>query len=257
MIGFLERADDVLRGHPWTTRSDRPGRALGWLAGYVVLCGALYGGVMGCFGGVWGDRAWQVVYSAAKVPLLLLVTLLLSLPSFFVLNTLLGVRANFAQGVRSLVATQAALTLVLVSLAPFTLLWYASSADYTAAMLFNAAMFTTASACGQWVLRRAYRPLIARRERHRWLLRIWFFLYAFVGIQMAWVLRPFIGDPNSPTLQSILNQLRQASDIMSDGSQDPAKQCDAISIGLGFTMKSAQLGPVAPPTPPPADPCIP
>jgi len=25
--------------------------------------------------------------------------------------------------------------------------------------------------------------------------RLWVFLYAFVGIQMGWVLRPFIGDP--------------------------------------------------------------
>ncbi|MDC0741158.1 hypothetical protein [Polyangium mundeleinium] len=64
-------------------------------------------------------------------------------------------------------------------------------------------------------------------------------------------------DPNSPTLQSILKQLRQASDIMSDGTQDPTKPCDAISIGVGFTMKSAQLGAVVPAAPPPPDPCLP
>ncbi|MDI3290982.1 hypothetical protein, partial [Polyangium sp. 15x6] len=64
-------------------------------------------------------------------------------------------------------------------------------------------------------------------------------------------------DPSSPTLQSIQNQLRQASDILSDGTQDPTKECDAISIGLGFTMKSAQLGSVVPAAPPPPDPCVP
>ncbi|TKD05105.1 hypothetical protein [Polyangium fumosum] len=64
-------------------------------------------------------------------------------------------------------------------------------------------------------------------------------------------------NPNSPTLQSILKQIRMAADIMSDGTQDPTKQCDAISIGVGFTMKSAQLGPVAPAVPPPPDPCAP
>ncbi|MBK9258411.1 MAG: hypothetical protein IPM54_01080 [Polyangiaceae bacterium] len=64
-------------------------------------------------------------------------------------------------------------------------------------------------------------------------------------------------DPNSPTLQSIINQLWQASDIMVDGSQDPTKVCDGISIGLGFTMKKAQLGAVVPPVPPPANPCVP
>jgi hypothetical protein len=64
-------------------------------------------------------------------------------------------------------------------------------------------------------------------------------------------------DPNSPTMQSILNQLRQASDIMNDGTQDPSKVCNGISVGLGFTMKSAQLGAVAPAEPPPVDPCTP
>jgi len=64
-------------------------------------------------------------------------------------------------------------------------------------------------------------------------------------------------DPNSPTLMSILNQLRQASDIMKDGTQDPTKTCDGISIGIGFTMKSVKLGGVATPKPPQPDPCMP
>ncbi|HVK63288.1 MAG TPA: hypothetical protein VM694_02370 [Polyangium sp.] len=64
-------------------------------------------------------------------------------------------------------------------------------------------------------------------------------------------------DPTSPTLQSILNQIRQASDIMKDGTQDPAVECNGISIGLGFNAKAVQLGPVAPKGEPPPDPCAP
>ncbi len=63
-------------------------------------------------------------------------------------------------------------------------------------------------------------------------------------------------DPNSPTLISILNQVRQAADILQDGTQDPAKECDGISIGLGFTMKAAQLGKAVSPEPA-KDPCVP
>ncbi|MRG90595.1 hypothetical protein [Polyangium spumosum] len=62
-------------------------------------------------------------------------------------------------------------------------------------------------------------------------------------------------DPNSPTLQSILNLIRQASDIMKDGTQNPEAECDGISIGLGFNAKAVQLGPVAEPAMPPPDPC--
>jgi hypothetical protein len=148
--------------------------------------------------GAYGGRPWQVAYSATKVPLLLGATLLLSLPSYFVMNTLLGVRADFAEALRAIVASQATVTIVLVALAPLTALWYASSADYQAAILFNALMFAVASLAAQVVLTRAYRPLIARSERHRWLLRTWLVLYAFVGIQMGWTLRPFIGAPDAP-----------------------------------------------------------
>jgi hypothetical protein len=54
---------------------------------------------------------------------------------------------------------------------------------------------------------------------------------------------------NSPIFPNLLNQIRQASDIMTDGTQDPAKTCDGISIGLGFEMKEAQIGDVGMPTP--------
>lgn len=48
------------------------------------------------------------------------------------------------------------------------------------------------------------------------------------------------------TIDGIANQLRQASDILKDGTQDPSKTCDGISIGLGFSAKQVKLGVVAP-----------
>ncbi len=57
------------------------------------------------------------------------------------------------------------------------------------------------------------------------------------------------------TIDGIANQLRQASDIMKDGSQDPAKTCDGISIGLGFSAKQVKLGKIAPASTGAANPC--
>jgi hypothetical protein len=179
----LREADLVLRGRT---------SAGGWWL--VLACGLAYGAVMGSFGG----RPLQAVYSAVKVPLLLAATVALSLPSVFMLNTLLGVRSDFARAIKAVAASQAGLTVVLVALAPLTLFWYASSVDYHAAILFNGLMFGVASAGSQVILRRGYRPLVAKDPRHRWLLRAWLVLYAFVGIQMGWILRPFIGDPSGP-----------------------------------------------------------
>jgi hypothetical protein len=58
-----------------------------------------------------------------------------------------------------------------------------------------------------------------------------------------------------PTIDSIDAQIAQAADIMHDGTQDPTKECDAISIGIGFDARRVQLGPIAPPVSPPPPPC--
>jgi hypothetical protein len=58
-----------------------------------------------------------------------------------------------------------------------------------------------------------------------------------------------VGGPglcSGPTVQSILDAIGQASDIMKDGTQDPTQVCDGISIGLGFDAKAVQLGGIAP-----------
>jgi hypothetical protein len=55
-----------------------------------------------------------------------------------------------------------------------------------------------ASFAGQHLLRGFYRPLIARNWRHRRMLWTWLALYVFVGIQMAWTLRPFLGALSAP-----------------------------------------------------------
>ena len=181
-------ADAVLRG-----RGD--GVNLPTLAGLLVGCGLLYGAAMGGFTGLWDGQPIQLFYSALKVPLLLLVSFAVALPSFFALNTILGLRDDFAEAVRGIVTAQAALTTVLASLAPLTLTFYAASADYPSAILWNGGMFLLATLAGQLVLRRAYRPLVARDPKHRLMFRAWGVLYAFVAVQGAWVLRPFIGDP--------------------------------------------------------------
>jgi hypothetical protein len=48
---------------------------------------------------------------------------------------------------------------------------------------------------------------------------------------------------------TLITKVRQASDIMSDGTQDPTKTCDGISMGLGFDMSEVQIGDVGPATP--------
>jgi hypothetical protein len=196
MSAVLVHVDDVLRARPWLVRGGGHARRLLLVAALMIVFGVFYGVVMGSFS---GGRVLQMLYSGTKVPLLLAATFALSLPTFFVLNTLFGLRRDFAAAVRALAATQAGLTIILASFAPFTALWYTSFDNYDGAKFFNLAAFGAASLAAQGLLRNFYRPLIKAHARHRHLMWIWLAIYAFVGVQMAWVLRPFVGDPGTAT----------------------------------------------------------
>jgi hypothetical protein len=175
-----------------------PPLRLSRLVATTFLFGIVYGAVMGTYAGLSPDRWQQVLYSAVKVPLLILVSFALSVPSFYVLHALLGLSRDFTAALRGLAATQSAMAIILASLAPLTGLWYLSVTDYNAAITFNGLMFAAASCSAQILLRRHYAPLIASNPRHRWMLVVWLLVYMFVAIQFAWVMRPFIGDPQQP-----------------------------------------------------------
>jgi hypothetical protein len=180
--------DDILRATAAAQIYLSIGKALHVIA-VAIIAGALYGAVMGAF----ALQPMQMWISAVKVPMLLGVTFFISLPSFFVFNTLFGLRDEFGMTLTS----QATLLLTLASLAPLTAFCYCSTSDYDLAILFNGGMFALATVAGQISLHRCYRQLISLNPRHRLMLRIWMATYCFVGIQMAWVLRPFVGSPSS------------------------------------------------------------
>ncbi len=186
---------DIIRAeHGLPTRRD-----MTRLLSTIVLGGLIYGAVMGAFSGIGPDNLRQILFSAVKVPLLLLVTFALCLPSYFVLNTLFGLRDDFAQALRALITAQAGITILLCALAPYTAFWYINFEHYRLAILFNGLIFAIASLSAQLILVRLYRPLIRNHPRHRMMLGFWLVQYVAVGIQMGWVLRPFIGSPEIPT----------------------------------------------------------
>lgn len=73
-------------------------------------------------------------------------------------------------------------------------------------------------------------------------------------------LRSVVGafDPSlceGSAVEGILDQIRKASDIMKDGSQDPSATCNGISIGLGFDAVAVTVDGVGDPAEPQPAPC--
>ncbi len=168
-----------------------------WLALVATFTAAtlVYGLVMG----TWSGRSTQVLYSGLKAPLLLGGTTLICLPNFYVLGAALGLRDDLEAALRGIVTAQATVGLALAAAAPLTGFVYLSGCGYAGATLSNGVAFLAATLAGQWTLARHYRPLIEGNPRHRVALVAWVMLYQFVAIQLAWSLRPFIGDPGVAT----------------------------------------------------------
>jgi len=180
---LVAAADHLLRAGITATPGARACMTLG------LLGSALTGLVLGASSG----DPWLAVFAAVKVPLLLAATACVCLPNFYVLNAVLGLRDDFAAACRGLIAAQATLGLALGALAPVSVFLSLSVLDPYALTLCDALLFGAATWAAQQVLARHYAPLVARDGRHRLALRCWLLLFAFTGVQLAWVLRPFRG----------------------------------------------------------------
>lgn len=194
---LLRHTDDLLRGSDLLRGTRDATERHKLLVLTILIFAPCYGALMGSYRLDSAERWLQVCYSAVKLPILLFATSLICLPGFFVLNSILGLRDDFAEALGAILAGQAGLSVVLAALAPVTRFMYFCDVDYRAALLLNLAAFGIATFAAQTIMRRHYRLLIQRRPYHRLALTAWLVLYSFVGIQMAWTLRPFIGSPGA------------------------------------------------------------
>lgn len=181
-----------------------------------------------------GDRNMgfeQMLASMVKVPLLFLLTLIVTFPSLYVFNALVGSRLKMPALLRLLVAAMAVMLTLLVAFGPIVAFFAASTNSYPFMKLLNVAVFGIAGMLGlAFLLQTLHRITLAqelpapqapppegevaihqvtpgaleRLERSAQaatvarVFKIWVVVFSLVGAQMGWVLRPFIGDPEKP-----------------------------------------------------------
>lgn len=192
-----------------------------------TLACAAYGAAMGI------SHSWiQAIASAIKLPLLFLLTLAICLPAFYLYNLFFGGRLSARQALALVLCAITITSVFTLSFAPITVFFLISAPGYHFFLLLNVAILALTGTLGLQFLvggvnyintlavdepvlaaepdrveqsgasEEAVSPrlLPARPPRpvNVELLRIWLVLYAFVGAQLGWTLRPFFGSHHMP-----------------------------------------------------------
>jgi hypothetical protein len=161
------------------------------ITGTVAFAG--YGAIIGLQQGLL-----QALAGMLKLPILYLLTLAICLPTYFIFDSFLGSRSNIKQTIAMALTGITTTAILLIGFAPVTLFFLVTMNNYVAFKLLNVLFFTISGFAGARLL---YRLLLGKLmnddtvmyNRRKRLLNFWMLLYAFVGTQMAWTLRPFFG----------------------------------------------------------------
>jgi hypothetical protein len=207
--------------------------SIGGLSIVLMILGMIYGMCMGSFalfreGGPSVAGFLQMMASTIKVPALFILTLVITLPSLYVFNALVGSRLALDSVLRLLLASLAVTMSVLASIGPIVAFFSWSTTSHPFMILVNVVVFGISGTLGlTFLLQTLHRlsvapilpvaapptvePIDSRPpgaldpmegqvlgSHVKTVFRCWVVLFGLVGAQMGWVLRPFIGDPSLP-----------------------------------------------------------
>ena len=116
----------------------------------IDALGLLYGLCMGVFDLTAGTTdAWKQTLSCMlKVPALFLLTLLVTTPSLYVFNAMVGSRLYFRSMIRLLIAALAVMLAVLASIGPIVAFFSFTTTSYPFMILLNVLIFSIAGCLG-------------------------------------------------------------------------------------------------------------
>ncbi|MDX2200906.1 MAG: hypothetical protein SF069_18280 [Phycisphaerae bacterium] len=248
---MFTQLDQLLRGQLTTPTALTGGELRLPLRKFVFLAtllAASYGFFMGWYG-LFGRATpdyQQIVACMIKLPALFLLTLIVTFPSLYVFNALIGCRLTVGATLRLLVSAILVNVTVAASFGPILGFFTFSTTSYPFMVLLNVCLLGLAGVVGLTFLLHTLRRLAGltlhapspapAREAGRApesddvptsppaadavepgpltriaeietphvmgtstaIFQIWVIIYALVGSQMGWLLRPFIGDPDTP-----------------------------------------------------------
>jgi hypothetical protein len=177
------------------------GIGLGRKLRYGTLTVFALAGFFGLVAGAYSGPA-QAISAGIKLPLLFFATFVICFPAFYIVQVLVGSRLRLPQVVVLVVGALALTSILLAAFVPIIAFFLLTGANYYFQHLLNIAIAGIAGVYGMYALHEGLAVVCDKRgvypKKALTIMRAWALLFAFVGVQLAWNLRPFLGDQNKP-----------------------------------------------------------
>src|SRR5260370_15168265 len=148
----MKVAEDLLRRRREVFASIKSGQNVNRFIRNANLCtilfAAIYGATMGALPG-----GLQILYNVIKIPLLLLISLYVALPTYYVLDAFSGGDISLRQTAAVIVSSFGIMSIVLLAFVPVNLFFILTTpgqgfSTYSFIVLLNVGIFTIAGAAG-------------------------------------------------------------------------------------------------------------
>ena len=163
----------------------------------LIICAFtfLYGIVMGSY-----HSFIQSIVAGLKVTVLFLATLIICFPSFFVIQQVLGSKMTLRQMIIIVLSGFVLTSAIALSFTPIIILFQITGGNYHFLQLLHVAIFLFSGIFGMRLMIEALKFACEKKDTYPqvgvMVFRIWIIIFAFVGIQLSWNLRPFLCEKN-------------------------------------------------------------
>ncbi len=160
---------------------------------FILLFALIYGVIMGSYGSFL-----QGMVTGIKVPCLIFLSLVICFPAFYVIQYMIGSTMTLLQMMNIIFSGFLVFTTIALSFAPIVVFFMITSNNYSFIKLLHVAIFVFS---GIFAVKTIINGLLFSCEKRKIypklgmkIFKIWVVILAFVSSQLAWNLRPFIGD---------------------------------------------------------------
>jgi hypothetical protein len=164
---------------------------------FICLFSLVYGLVMGSYNGIL-----QSLVTGIKMPCLIFLSLLICFPALYVIQYMIGSTMTIYQMANIILSGMIVFTTISLSFSPIVIFFMITTDNYEFLKLLHVAIFTFSSF---FTIKTILSGLTYSCEKKNiypklglQVFKIWIIIFAFVGTQLAWNLRPFVGSRNSP-----------------------------------------------------------